>query len=453
MVVSGEGNEPIQRSKGVFAAGRTIHLPGEKVLMFKFIHAADIHLDSPLHRLDVYEGAPMEELRQAARKAFDNLVALALREKVAFVVIAGDLYDGDWKDYNTGLYFVSQMSRLAEADIPVYIVAGNHDAASKITKSLRLPEGVILLASDAPQTVTLDAVGVAVHGQSFPKPAVKKNLARDYPDALPGHFNIGLLHTCATGREGHEPYAPCSLDDFRARGYDYWALGHVHQREILLDRPLTVFPGNIQGRHVGETGAKGCMLVTVDDRGRAEANFSPLDVVRWFRIEVNAAGMDSGYDLVDATVGRIEELLAQNEGLPLVARVEVAGDCPAHEQLGSEPEHWAVEIRSAALDRGGGRVWIEKLKIRTRLPVDPRELDRAGGPITELLDYLDEIRSDPALLESLGGVLDDLVKKLPRELREGKEAPYRDQMAWLVDLIGQVQPMLISRLKARWEHT
>jgi DNA repair protein SbcD/Mre11 len=204
---------------------------------------------------------------------------------------------------------------------------------------------------------------------------------------------------------------------------------------------------------VGETGAKGCMLVTVDDRGRAEADFRALDVVRWFRVEVNAAGMDSGYDVVDAAMRRIVELLAQNEGLPLVARVEVTGECPAQEQLGSEPERWAVEIRSAALDKGGGRVWIEKLKIRTRLPLDPRQLDGAGGPITELLDYLEEIRSDPALLESLGGVLDDLVKKLPRELREGKEAPYRDRRAWLVDLIGQVQPMLISRLKARREHT
>jgi len=421
--------------------------------MFKFIHAADIHLDSPLHRLDVYEGAPVEELRRATRKAFENLIALALQEKVAFVVIAGDLYDGDWKDYNTGLYFVSLVSRLAEADIPVYVVAGNHDAASKITKSLRLPEGVILFGSEAPQTVTLEAAGVAIHGQSFSNPAVKRNLARNYPGALAGCFNVGLLHTCVTGREGHEPYAPCTLDDLRSKGYDYWALGHVHQREILLDQPLTLFSGNIQGRHIGETGARGCMLVTVDERGRAEATFMALDVVRWFRVEVDAAGMESAYDVVNVTTERIEELLVQNEELPLVARVEVRGDCPAHEQLGSEPERWANEIRSAALERGGGRVWIEKLKIRTGLPFDPRNLEAAGGPITELLNYLDEIKSDPALLESLGGVLDDLEKKLPKELREGEEALYRDRRAWLIDILGQVQPMLIGRLKARGEET
>lgn len=421
--------------------------------MFKFIHAADIHLDSPLHRLDAYEGAPVEALRGATRKAFENLVTLALREKVAFVVIAGDLYDGDWKDYNTGLHFVYRVSELAEAGIPVCVVAGNHDAASKITKSLRLPEGVILLDPNAPQTVTLDAVGVALHGWSFLTPSVKKNLARNYPVALPGCFNIGLLHTCATGREGHEPYAPCTLDDLRSRAYDYWALGHVHQRETLLDQPLSVFSGNIQGRHVGEPGPRGCMLVAVDDRGRAEATFRALDVVRWFRVAVDAAGMGSGYDVVDAATERIEELLAQHEGLPLVARVEVKGNCPANEQIGSEPERWAAEIRSAALEKGAGRVWIEKLKIRTGLPFDLRDLETSGGPLTELLNYVDELRSNPALLESLGGVLDDLVKKLPKELREGEGAICRDRCAWLIDILNRVQPMLVNRLKSRGQGT
>jgi len=175
--------------------------------MLKFLHAADIHLDSPLQKLDHYEGAPVEELRHATRRALENMVELAMLEGVAFVLIAGDLYDGDWKDYNTGLYFISQMSKLHEANIPVYIVAGNHDAASKITKTLRLPDGVTLFATERPETFRMDNDGVAIHGQSFSTPAVKKNLAKNYPSLLTGYFNIGVLHTCATGREGHEPYA------------------------------------------------------------------------------------------------------------------------------------------------------------------------------------------------------------------------------------------------------
>lgn len=267
--------------------------------MFKFIHAADIHLDSPLHRLDIYEGAPVMEFRQATRRAFENLIQLAIAEKVAFVLIVGDLYDGDWKDYNTGLYLVGQMNRLKEAGILMFVVAGNHDAASRITKTLRFPDNVRVFASDSPERFLLEEPLVAVHGQSFATPVIKKDLSFDYPEPVSGYFNIGLLHTCATGREGHEPYAPCSPEALRNKGYDYWALGHVHQHEILAQDPPVVFAGNIQGRHIRETGAKGCVVVAVDEAGRTELSFTALDVVRWAAIEVNADGAHNGFDIID----------------------------------------------------------------------------------------------------------------------------------------------------------
>jgi DNA repair protein SbcD/Mre11 len=231
--------------------------------MFKFIHAADIHLDSPMRKLDYYEGVPVEKFRQATRRAFENLIQLAISESVAFVVIAGDLYDGDWKDYNTGLYLVSQMSRLRDAGISVFIVTGNHDAASNITKTLRFPDNVKIFPSDKPATFQMENLKVAIHGQSFASPAVKKDLASDYPKPIEGYYNIGLLHTCATGRAGHEPYAPCSPEDLKNKGYDYWALGHVHNHEVIEKYPPIVFSGNIQGRHPRETGPKGCVMVTV----------------------------------------------------------------------------------------------------------------------------------------------------------------------------------------------
>ena len=236
--------------------------------MFKFLHAADIHLDSPLLRLDVYEGAPAAEIRGATRRAFENLVQTALAEKVDFVVLAGDIYDGDWKDYNTGLHFAARIARLREAGIPVILAAGNHDAASSISRSLRLPDNARVFPHDRPDTFRLESVNVAVHGQSFGSPAVRADLSRGYPAPVPGCFNVGLLHTGVNGREGHEPYAPCTLAALREKGYDYWALGHVHQREVLSAEPLVVFPGNTQGRHARETGAKGCILVT---RGRCRA--------------------------------------------------------------------------------------------------------------------------------------------------------------------------------------
>ena len=419
--------------------------------MFKFVHAADIHLDSPLHKLDDYEGAPVEELRHATRRALENMVDLAIAEDVTFVLIAGDLYDGEWKDYNTGLYFISQMSKLREAHIPVYIVAGNHDAQSKITKTLRLPEGVRLFTDEKPETFILDNVGVALHGQSFRSPAIKKNLAAKYPSALSGHFNIGVLHTCATGREGHEPYAPCSIGDLQSKGYDYWALGHVHQREVVLEDPLAVFPGNIQGRHVKETGPKGCMLVSIDDRGRAAADFRPLDVIRWFRLLLDVSGKDTAYDVIDATIASLQEILEQNDSMPIAARVEVTGACPAHDELVSDPERWTNEIRSAAVDAGGGAIWIEKVKLRTEPPQDMKSLERAGGPVAEMLRYLDEVQADPSRLRELAGVLDELDKKLPREVREGDEGLLLDDEQWLAGILGQVRPMLIRRLLSKGE--
>ena len=199
--------------------------------MFKFIHAADVHLDSPLRGLEQYEGAPVEEIRNAARRALSNLVDLAIRQEVAFVLIAGDLYDGDWRDYNTGLFFVDQARRLREAKIPLYLISGNHDAANRMTRTLKMPENVTFFSAERPETALLPDLDVAIHGQSFAKAAVYDDLSEGYPIVDSGHFNIGMLHTCAAGQEGHDRYAPCSVEGLKAKGYDYWALGHIHLRE------------------------------------------------------------------------------------------------------------------------------------------------------------------------------------------------------------------------------
>lgn len=414
--------------------------------MFSFIHAADIHLDSPLYKLDHYEGAPVEELRQATRRAFGNLVDLAIAKGVDFVLIAGDLYDGDWKDYNTGLFLVSQMSRLREVNIPAYIIAGNHDAASKITKTLRLPDGVELLPSRKATTLLLDKIGVAIHGQSFASPAVRENLSIAYPSPVPGYFNIGILHTCVTGREGHEPYAPCKLEELSSKGYDYWALGHAHQQEILLDNPLIVFPGNIQGRNIRETGPKGCMLVSVDNSGQASVAFQSLDVIRWDKIEVDASDAENGYDVVDLIAPQLEERLGNNEGMPLVVRVEILGISKAHNELTSDFEHWANEIRSMAIDVSGGRIWIEKIKVRTTPPMDEDVIKSDGGPVAELIQCINDFASDPEGLNILGMSLADLANKLPRELKDGPEGLALDDHEWLSEVLEQVRPMLLSRL-------
>jgi exonuclease SbcD len=414
--------------------------------VFSFLHAADIHLDSPLVRLERYEGAPVIELRQATRRAFENLVQLAVAENVAFVLIAGDLYDGDWRDYNTGLFLVSQMTRLREADIRVFIVSGNHDAANKMTKTLRLPDNVNVFPTDRAGAFVLDDFGVAVHGQGFARPAMRKDLSAGYPGGLPGHFNIGMLHTCATGREGHEPYAPCTVAGLTGKAYQYWALGHVHQREVICDDPMIVFAGNIQGRNIRETGPKGCMLVDVDESGSIHTDFRPLDVIRWSKCHVDATVSKTGYDVVDRAYEQLEQVLGQSEGLPLVVRVEVTGMSPAHEGLMSDPERWRNEIRSAAIDLSGGRVWIEKVKILTSVASGRKTSNRSEGPLGELSLLIDEIRSDSTRMEGYAGILEDLWKKLPRELKESAERLGRDREAWIAKALEEVRPMLLGRL-------
>lgn len=414
--------------------------------MFKFIHTADIHLDSPLHKLDRYEGAPVDEFRQATRRAFENLVQLALSEKVAFVLIAGDLFDGDWKDYNTGLFFVAQMARLRDAGIQVFIVAGNHDAANKISKTLRLPDNVKTFPAENPATFRLKEINVAVHGQSFPSPVVKKDLSAGYPKAVGGFFNIGLLHSCLTGREGHEPYAPCSPEGLRNKGYDYWALGHVHQKERVLEEPPIVFSGNPQGRHARETGPKGCMLVKVEDSSRVDVAFTPTDVVRWVVADVEAAGSESGYDIVDIFGRRLAELLDENEGLPMAVRVHIKGETHACDVILADLERWSNEIRSSALEIGSGRVWVEKVSFKLTPPVSEKRLKHTEGAIDELLKIFDDLAAEPESRLRLATELSDLGKKLPPELKEGADAIRFDDSDWLRELLDQVRPMLIRRL-------
>ena len=261
----------------------------------KFVHAADLHLDSPLRGLARYPGAPVEEMRMASRRAFENLVELCVLEGAKLLVLAGDLYDGDWRDYSTGLFFTAQLSKLREAGVQVVLVRGNHDAASQITRHLRLPDNTRELSMQAAESVCFDELGIAVHGQSFATRAVTENLAEAYPERIPGLLNLGLLHTSVNGRPGHEPYAPCSLEQLKNKGYDYWALGHVHAREVLCQAPWVVFSGNLQGRHARETGEKGATLVHYDATGITRVEHRPLDVVRYASVHIDvrrAAGFD-----------------------------------------------------------------------------------------------------------------------------------------------------------------
>lgn len=416
--------------------------------MFKFIHAADIHLDSPLRGLERYEGAPVDRIRQASRRAFENLVCLAIEEQVAFVLLAGDLYDGDWKDYNTGLFMVAQMAKLREAGIRVYVIAGNHDAANKMTRKLPLPANVSCLSCDEAQTILDEDLGVAVHGQGFATQAVTKDLSQHYPGAVPGLFNIGLLHTCAAGAEGHEPYAPCTVPGLCSKGYDYWALGHVHQRNVLCETPLVVFPGNLQGRHIREAGPKGCVLVTVDDHGQPGTDFRELDVLRWEECRVDASTAAGEDDLLTRFAESLAELRQRCPDHLLAVRVVIAGATPLHDRIAARQQHWVNQIRGCALHEAAGDVWVEKVRLKTGMPRESGRSAALDGPVGELLGYLDELRASPDVWADLRGEFDDLLKKLPAEIVASSPPVRFDEDAWRHETLEHVRQMLLARLFA-----
>ncbi len=421
--------------------------------MLRFLHAADVHLDSPLRGLARYEGAPAGEIRAATRRAFENLISLALEEEVAFVLLAGDLYDGDWKDYNTGLFFAAQMARLGEAGIRAFVVAGNHDAASQITKVLRPPSNVKVFSTRRPETALLDDVGgleVAIHGQGFAHAAVAEDLAAGYPPAVPRRFNIGLLHTSLDGRPGHASYAPTTAGALRARGYDYWALGHVHAREVVAKEPWIVFPGNLQGRHARETGAKGATLVTVDDRGAARLAHRDLDVFRWAAATVDLAGAATGSEALDRVRAALEAELASSGGLPLAVRLRLAGACRAHGELAGDALRAVEEIRALANGFGEGALWIEKVLFATSPAADLAAAFEREDALGGLLRTVRDLTADDAELAELAALFADLRGKLPAELFAHGDAEALDPAdpGQLRALLPEVKDLLLARLLA-----
>ncbi|MFZ5573031.1 MAG: metallophosphoesterase family protein [Thermodesulfobacteriota bacterium] len=360
-----------------------------------FVHAADIHLDSPLRGLISYEGAPSaDEIRGATRQAFDNLIKFIIEEQVPLLLIAGDLYDGDWHDFNTGLYFTNQMRKLKSAGVRVAIVSGNHDAANRMTKTLPLPDNVKVFKSRKPETWCLDDLGVAIHGQSYGNQEITDNLAVSYPEPVDGLLNIGLLHCLISGAKGHLPYAPCSLDDLAAKGYDYWALGHVHQFSVLRERPHIIYPGCSQGRHIRETGSKGCVLVEADSV-EFTTEFVPLDVLRWVNVTVDITGVETMPQVATRFGDALALSMANQGGLPCCVRTVLKGRCGIHGRLWSDPSALTAQLQAVAADISGNKAWLEKVLVQTGPLIDFDGLAKSDTPQGELLRYLNELAADP----------------------------------------------------------
>ena len=341
---------------------------------FRFLHAADLHLDSPLLGLTAKSPDFADAVERASRRAFDNLLELAIAQDCRFVVLAGDIFDGDLRDVRAGLSFIAGMERLRRRGIDVFLILGNHDAENRFAPRLDYA-GVRRFGHHAPATVVIEDVGVAVHGQSFDRRDVGENLARNYPPPASGRFNIGVLHTACEGLEGsHDRYAPCSLEQLVNHGYHYWALGHVHARAVLNEHPHVVYPGNLQGRSVRETGPKGATVVEVAAHEIVACRHHDLDEVRWAAEVADVTGALRREDVLDALRDRGGAAAGAAGGRPVALRLRLEGATPLHADLLLDAAGLREDVE-AALAASAPDVWLERLEVATRAPDEAETMD------------------------------------------------------------------------------
>ena len=370
-------------------------------------------------RCQDWRGAKMNSrrwARGATRRAFSNIVDLAIREGAAFVVIAGDLYDGTRKDQSTGQFAVAQLSRLSRAGIRTFIVFGNHDAESRVSRHLTLPDMAYRLDNRRCETILLDDLGVAVHGRSYKDAATTEDISTTYNSPTPGSFNVAILHTALDGHEGHMPYAPCSLDRLRASGHDYWALGHVHERSVRSEHPHVVYPGNSQGRHVRETGAKGAIVVRVRDGAVSEIEHHPCDEVRWARARFDGRDATDMGELLTGIGGALADAVRGIADRPTAVRLTVRSRGDLRGRILADPDWFDAEVRGQASILSGA-LWIES--VRMEAPDD----DEGAALLPEIAELLASAAGDPECGRALLASVAPLIDKFPGETHESELTP------------------------------
>ncbi|AXS41005.1 DNA repair exonuclease [Breoghania sp. L-A4] len=414
--------------------------------MFRFVHTADIHLDSPLLSLALKEPEAAQLVANATRQSFSRIIQLCLDEDVDALLIAGDLYDGTLRSMKTAAFVTSELRRLTGAGIKVFLIRGNHDAESRITRHLELPEGVHLFSGRA-QAVALADGDVVIHGMSFAKPAAPDSLLPHYAPPAAGAINIGLLHTSLSGAEGHDPYAPCSVAELLGQGYDYWALGHIHKRAVHAGPPnAIVMPGIPQGRHVNESGPKSVTVVEIgDDHAmRIEERFVAL--VQFERVTVDVSGADDMSALIGLSEAALSAALEAARSEHLIARVELRGETPLAPQLRRDADVLLEEIREAG--RRCGQVLVEEVVTGVVMPRLETK-SALSDPVSELrLLMLGEGLDRTAARGAAMDLMLELQKKLPPELRDAFGVDDADRARLVEGYLDEGAEDVLARLDA-----
>jgi len=407
-------------------------------MRFRFVHAADLHLDTPFEGLSEVDSDLARRLRDASLAALDRIVAKALEVDAAFVVFAGDIYDGEARGIRAQLRFRAALERLAQAGVQAFIAHGNHDPEGGRWTAIRTwPEGVTVFPSEAPAAVEVRRGGdllATVHGISYGTRRVTDNLALRFPVVRAGGaLHVAVLHCNLGDQPGHAPYSPCSLADLRSRGMGYWALGHVHRRAVLARDPWVVYPGNTQGRSFGpgELGDKGAVVVHVADGSVTDVTPFATDTARFHDLAVSIEGAVDLAALADRLRAAGQALRTANPGLELLVRGRLTGRGDLHRVVSREQGR--AELLEALADLAADGLWWQGLVAATRPSLDLDRLREGGdlraavlateeawraGPPAELLEDLrapGQVPSAELLAELLADAAYDVLDRLSPE--------------------------------------
>ena len=375
--------------------------------MIRILHTADLHLDAPLASLALRDPELRESVAAATRAAFERIVDTAISERVAALLIAGDLFDGKARSARTAAFLIGQFERLGAAGIRSFCIKGNHDAENPVTGALDLPACVHVFDARGGK-VQLDE-DVWIHGVSFADRHAPESLLPRFAAPVAGAVNIAMLHTSLGGAAGHDTYAPCSLGDLVRMGFDYWALGHVHKRQVHAADPWVVMPGTPQGRDMGETGPKSASLLSIAE-GRIEVCEVPTSVVEFARATLDISGVETD----DALRASLRDYLRAHAAALAagagVLRLTLTGTPPRRWQILRDQDFWSEQ--AARIARETGTLWLDALHV---------DLDRteagATGAAGELAALMAEIAREPGHAAGARAEIDAVIADLPPAVR------------------------------------
>ncbi|MBB3236824.1 metallophosphoesterase family protein [Phyllobacterium endophyticum] len=414
---------------------------------FRFIHTADIHLDSPLRSLSLRDPDLAGLIGDATRQALIAIVDLCLEEQVHALIIAGDLYDGDQTSMKTARFLATQMERLHAAGISVYKIRGNHDALSKITQELVLPPSVKIFGSRAEaMELRHDGMNIVIHGLSFAKPHAPDSLLPKYRPPVADGINIGIMHTSLAGASGHDPYGPCNVADLHASDFDYWALGHIHQRSHHLGQRTVIMPGMPQGRDINEAGEKTVSLVTIGDDRSIVIEERLTSIAQFERLVVDVTDIQEWRDVISSIENALVKQRDRTRSEHLVGRLKLIGNTRLAWRLRRDLDLLQAEADQRA--QGIGRTWVEKIDLSVR-PADLLQTFAVADPLIELGELMQtEVMTSHGFREDIRQMVQELLDDLPAESRKFAGNNELEFDVFIDDLMVQSGDDIIARLQA-----